>query len=252
LTGRAAQASAPNVSPQDAMSAIFGQDFVLLPRFTPPDAASLASAFAQSATLVASDPTTPARWLTQLTHIRPAISRWDEAATLAQALAGPTLAPPQPLLGQLPETPNDVWLGLPIDPANPPLKGRVALACFTQGAPTQTPYAGLLIDEWPERIPSTAETASVAFHYEEPNARAPQACLLAVCPDDRPDWDADLITGILEETLELAKIRNVDLTSLHQMGQILPALYFALNFKAATISANFVKETALDRTPLHG
>jgi hypothetical protein len=252
LTGRATQAGAPDTSAQDAISAIFGQDFVLLPRFTPPDPASLVSAFTQSASLVASDPTAPLRWLTQLTHIRPAISRWDEAVTLAQALAGPGLVPPQPLLGQLPETPNDVWLGLPIDPANPPPKGRVALACFTEGAPSQTPYAGLLIDEWPERIPSTAEVASVAFHYEEPKARAPQTCLLAVCPDDRADWDADLVTGILEETLELAKIRSVDLASLQQMGQILPALYFALNFKAATVSINFAKETAIARTPIQG
>jgi hypothetical protein len=240
------------------MSAIFGEDFVLLPRFTPPNPAAppnpatLASAFAQSASLVASDPTAPSRWLTQLTHIRPAISRWDEAVTLAQALAGPGLAPPQPLLGQLPETASDVWLGLPIDPANPPPKGRVALACFTEGSPSQTPYAGLLVDEWPERIPSTAETASVAFHYEEPKARAPQTCLLAVCPDDRQDWDADLVTGILEETLELAKIRSVDLVSLQQMGQILPALYFALNFKAATVSINFAKETASARTRIQG
>jgi hypothetical protein len=250
LTGRAAQAGAPNISAQDAMSAIFGEDFVLLLRFAPPDAASLASAFAQSASLVASDPTAPFRWLTQLTHIRPALSRWDEAMTLAQALAGPALAPPWPLLGQLPETPSDVWLGLRINPANPPPKGRVALACFARGAPSQTPYAGLLVDEWPERIPSTAETASVAFHYEEPKARAPQTCLLAVCPDDRPNWDVDLVTGILEETLELAKIRSVDLASLQQMGQILPALYFALNFKAATVSINFAKETAIARAPI--
>jgi hypothetical protein len=232
------------------MNAIFGQDFMLLPRFSAPDAANLSNVFAQSAALVASDPTAPARWLTQLTHIRPAISRWDEAVTLAQALAGPALAPVLPLLGQLPEIANDTWLGLPIDPTNSPWKGRVALTCFTQGTPATTPYAGLLIDEWPERIPSTAETASMVFHYEEPKARAPQSCLLAVCPDDRPSWDSDLITGILEETLELAKIRSVDLSSLQQMGQILPALYFTLNFKAATVSANFAKETALGRAPI--
>jgi hypothetical protein len=110
----------------------------------------------------------------------------------------------------------------------------------------------LFVDEWPERIPSTAETASVAFHYEEPKARAPQTCLLAVCPDDRQDWDADLVTGILEETLELAKIRSVDLASLQQIGQILPALYFTLNFKAATVSINFARETAIARTRIPG
>ena len=92
---------------------------------------------------------------------------------------------------------------------------------------------------WPERIPSTRENAAVAFHYEEPKARAPQAMLLAVCPDDRKTWDDDLVTGILQEALELTKIRTVDLDSVQEVGQILPALYFALNLKGATISTNF-------------
>jgi hypothetical protein len=247
LNGRVAQASAPNTGALEVLSAIFGKSFVVLPRFTPPDVTNLEAAFAQSSALVASDPAAPSRWLTQLTHIRPAVSRLDAAMTLAQALGGPALPPATPLLGQLPLVTGGRWLGLPIDPANPPAKGRVALTCFAQGAATQTPYAGLLVDEWPERIPSTAETAAVAFHYEEPKARAPQVCLLALCPDDRANWDDDLIIGILQETLELAKIRTVDLSSLQGMGQILPALYFALNLQAATPSINFTMELS----PVH-
>jgi hypothetical protein len=222
------------------MATIFGADFVVLPRFTPPDFASLQSAFSQSAALIASDPQTPARWLTQLTHIRPGISRLDAAYSLAQLLGATNADPAAFLLGQLPATAGDKWLGLGIDPANPPAKGRVAFACLTGGDPlTQNSYAGLLIDEWPERIPSLQEHASVAFHYEEPKARAAQALLLAVCPDSRPVWDDDLITGILQETLDLTKVRSVDLDSVTQVGQILPALYVALNLQGATISTNF-------------
>ncbi len=95
------------------------------------------------------------------------------------------------------------------------------------------------MDEWPERIPSTKENAAVAFHYKEPKARAPQALLLGVCPDTRETWDDDLILGILQEALELAKIRTVDLDSIREVGQILPALYFALNLKGSTVSTNF-------------
>ena len=222
------------------LGTIFGADFVVLPRFTPPDFASLQSAFGQSTAMIASDPQAPARWLTQLTHIRPGISRLDAAYSLAQLLGAGNADPGALLLGQLPATAGDTWLGLGIDPAHPPAKGRVAFACLTAGDPlTQNSYAGLLIDEWPERIPSLQENASVAFHYEEPKARPPQALLLAVCPDSRPFWDDDLITGILEETLELAKIRSVDLDSVAEVGQILPALYFALNLQGATISTNF-------------
>jgi hypothetical protein len=176
----------------------------------------------------------------QLTHIRPGISLMDSALTLAQVLSGGDVSTPALLLGQLPATAHDTWLGLQIDPAHPPAKGRVAFACIAQGDPAnQNTYAGLMVDEWPERIPTTQETAAVAFHYEEPKARAPQALLLGVCPDGRDTWDDDLVTGILQEALELTKIRTVDLDSVQEVGQILPALYFALNLRGATISANF-------------
>lgn len=246
LQNRLSQASAiaiASASVADLLTipkTIFGDDFVVLPRFTPPDFPSLQTAFAQSASLVASDPQAPARWIAQLSHLRPGISRLDSALTLAELLGASGADPSALLLGQLPATANDRWLGLGIDPANPPARGRVALACVTAGDPlTQSSYAGLLIDEWPERIPSTQENAAVAFHYEEPKARAPQALLLAVCPDARPVWDDDLVTGILEEVLELAKIRAVDLDSVQEVGQILPALYFALNLEGATPSVNF-------------
>ena len=231
---------------------IFGGDFLVLPRFSPPDFASLQSAFGQSASLVAGDVQARARWLTQLTHVRPGISRLDAAYSLAQLLGATDADPSAFLLGQLPSTPGDRWLGLPLDAANPPAKGRVALACLTAGDPlTQNVYAGLMIDEWPERIPSVQENASVAFHYGEPSARAPQALLLAVCPDNRPFWDDDLVLGVLEETLELVKIRAVDLDSVAEVGQILPALYFALNLQGATVSTNFATVKDYSRVAAH-
>jgi hypothetical protein len=160
----------------------------------------------------------------------------------AQALSTGALYPPTLSLGQVPPpaTPPDVWLGLPINTSNPPDKGRVAFACVTQGdATSQSSYVGLLVDEWLERIPSTQEDASLVFHFEEPGARAPQAALLAVCPDNRATWDDEMLQAILGETLELAKIRAVDLASVEQVGQILPALYFALNLQGATVSTQF-------------
>ena len=254
LSGRFTQASSIVIATaeQADLLSVFGfvfNDFVVLPLITPPDAASIQGAFAQSSALVSADPAAPSRWLNQLTHVRPAISRLDAALSLSQILTG-SITTPAPLLGQLPLHPGDRWLGLPIDPANPPAKGRVAFACLAQGDPTtQTPYAGLLIDEWPERIPSTEQRAAVAFHYEEPKARAPQSLLLAVCPDNRATWDDDLILGTLQETLELAKIRTVDLDSVLRVGQILPALYFALNLQGATVSTNFISAKEISLAP---
>jgi hypothetical protein len=225
-----------------ALHTIFGNDFVVLPQFSPPNLVALQPAFTQSAALTASDTQAPLRWFRQLTHVRAGVSRLDMALSAAQALSGSAVYPPSLLLGQIPAplSGTDRWLALPLDPANLPQKGRVAFACVTQGDPTtQNTYAGLMLDEWPERIPETQQNAAVAFHFEEASARAPQSLLLAVCPDNRETWDDAILQAVLAETLELAKIRTVDLASVQQVGAILPALYFALNLQGATVSTQF-------------
>ncbi len=205
----------------------------------PPDLAALQAAFAESITLAGSDPFAISRWLTQMSHVRPAMERFHFASAVTQLITGTPR--PSLTLAQLPQTANDRWLALPLYGTTPAL-GRVAIAALAIGDPTtQNSYAGLLIDEWPERIPSATGTAAVAFHYEEPQSRAPQAALLALCPDDRKEWDAQLLQMILEETLDLAKVRTVDVDSIQEVGQILPALYFALNMQGATVSMHLVE-----------
>lgn len=221
---------------------VFEDNFAVLPRVTPPDLATLQAAFGQSATLTTGDEQAPARWFRQLAHVRPGISRMDLALSVAQAFGDSPVYPPALALAQLPPPPvaPDRWLALPVDPAHPPQKGRVAFACVTTGDPTsETTYAGLMVEEWPERIPNAQAPTAVTFHFEEPSARAPQAVLLAVCPDNRAVWDDALLQAVLAETLELAKIRTVDLNSMQTAGQILPALYFALNLQGATVSTRF-------------
>jgi hypothetical protein len=230
----------PAAGSSDLMSAlalIFGKDFVVLPTFAPPDPQSLGAAFAQSDSLVASDRTAPNRWLSQLTYVRPAMARLDTALGLADIASQGTALPPKLWLGQLPLMKNDQWLGLPWAPASPPANGRVAFACFSVGDPSSTSasaYTGLMIDQWIDRVPSPEEKAAVTFHYEEPKARPPQCLLLAVCPDKRETWDDSIVTAILAETLELTKIRTVDLSSIEKVGQVLPALYFPFNLRGDT------------------
>ena len=235
---------------QGIFQTIFGGDFVVLPQFTPPSLADLQSAFGQSSSLIASDPQAPARWLRQLTYTHDGISRLDLALSAVQAISGVSLYPPALTLGQVPVpiTLPDRWLGLPIDTSNPPQKGRVSLACIANGDPvTENIYAGLMVEEWLERIPGSQASPAVAFHFNEPSARAPNAVLLAVCPKQQDLWDDAMLQAILSETLQLAKIRTVDLASVGTVGQILPALYFALNLQGATISTQFarLKETII-------
>ena len=223
--------------------AVLGSSTYLLPRIIPPDAVDLKSAFGQSAALQAVDRQAVRRWLLQLSHVRPAVRRLDLATATTRLLGA---ARPAIEIAQLPPTPGDRWLGLPLDPGRPQVSGRVAIEAVTVGDPTTaSSYAGLLVDEWLERIPGDT-TAGVAFHFDEPNARAPQAWLLALCPDGRATWDRSLIAAILAETYDLARIRGVDLASITEVGQVVPALYFPFNLEAATPATTFGKEFVLD------
>ena len=222
------------------ITAILGGAATILPRFTAPGLPGLQSSFAQSTQMTAADPAAPERWLLQLTHIRPAPARLDLAMVATEILGAPRARALR--LAQLPPTTNDRWLGLPLDPAIPLAQGRVAIAAIAAGNPAAAAaFAGLMLDEFIDRIPSTATTAGLAFHFDEPDARAPQALLLAVCPDDRRTWDMTLLQAILDETLELAKIRGVDLDSLQDVGQILPALYFPFNLPEPTPSVRLLE-----------
>jgi hypothetical protein len=219
-------------------TALIGKAVLVLPHVTPPGLSDLQKSFAQSTAMQAADPQLLDRWLFQLSHIRPGVERLDLALG-ETGLLGATDA--RLTLGQLPLVANDRWLALPIDPAAPPATGRVAIEALAVGEPTSaTPFAGLIVDEWLDRIPTTEITAGLSFHYDEPRARAPQALLLAVCPDGRATWDLGLVQAVVEETLALAKVRAVDLDSIQQVGQILPGLYFPFNLQAATVSTQFL------------
>ncbi len=219
---------------------VFDPSFVVLSRFAPPDGTNLANTFGDSNTLLAGEKQVLPRWLQQLTHLRPVVSRFDMATSLAHILAGAKL--PVFTLGQLPYKPNDRWLGLPLISGAPlPTSGRVSLVAWISGnySPLQ-PHSGLLLDEWPERIPSTVVSTGLTFHYEDPKARAPQSLLLALNPDQESlAWSDDLLLAILNETIDLAKIRTIDLDTIQDVGQILPALYFAFNLAQETIATRF-------------
>lgn len=266
------QLRASNVSVSDLttlMQKILDPSFVVLPRFTPPDGKNLENAFRESKKLLAGDKQALPRWLQQLTHVRPGVSRFDLAVTLARIFISsdsPALATQIPVftLGQLPYQQHDRWLALPFIPGPTlPTSGRVALAAWmTRRCDAHQPFSGLLLDEWTERIqnpvttsgltfqyagqpehqkPYPVATTGLTFHYQEPVARAPQTLLLAYNPDTTSTtWSEDLLLAILNETLDLAKIRTVDLNTLQQMGQILPALYFPQNAKQDTIATDFI------------
>jgi hypothetical protein len=242
LAGRAAAMASVTLSATDPapaldlLSTAFARSLPVLPLFSSPDAATLGAAFAQDPALIGATPAAIERWLQQLTHVRAGVSRLDLALLTAGLVSGMT--PPSVGIAQLPAVPADHWLALPAAPGSTPVNGRLAIAALVTGDPTSTSvtWSGLLVDAWPERVPSARESAGVAFHHDEPKARAPQALLLAVCPDLIQGWNDAALVQLLQETLDLARLRTVDLGSVGPVGQVLPALYLPFNPQGETVS----------------
>jgi len=218
---------------------VFGEDFAVCPRFQPAAAAELGDAFAASQSLLDGDGDAPERWLAQLATVRAGVGRWQAVREGAQLLS--RRFPPAATIAQMPRAVPDRWLALPFAPgAQAPISGRVSIVAEVHPAhhPGQ-PHCGLIVDEWPERIPAAEQSTGLAFHFDQPNARAPQALLMAISPDERPSWDDEALEAILGETLDLAKARGVDLESISDLGQLLPTLLFPFNADGETVSLQF-------------
>jgi hypothetical protein len=95
----------------------------------------------------------------------------------------------------------------------------------------QLPAAGatgtaLLVDEWSESVPYHEEVTGVALHYDQPDATAPQAILLAVPPTLDQPWTLTDFAATLHDTLETARNRTVEVEHIgaSRYGQLLPLL----------------------------
>ncbi len=229
------------------IAAIFGAGFAFLPRFLPGNATALQQALGAGGALVPND-AVKRQWLQHLEPVRRPLALWQRVARYARCIGTP-VAPFD--LAQLPDEPGAQWVGLPFAPDKAPKARRTSLALFRAGTaappPAAQPWVGLMIDEWTEIIPSTEETTGIGFHYDDPGAEAGQAVLLAVCPTNAAQWDADALESVLLETFDLAQIRavhadvpaSIDVPGVPDLAQLLPAIYLASNAAGDTVDTRF-------------
>lgn len=114
--------------------------------------------------------------------------------------------------------------------------------------------SGIVIDDWTERVPAKTVDMGVAFHAESPAAEAPQSVLIAVPPsinkssDETWSWSMEELFAVVSQTLDLAKIRALDLSSLDE-GQYLPATLMAYSKEIKTASTDYTSRRAVIRSP---
>lgn len=216
-----------------AMRALFNGSLVVLPTFQAPDPNGLRSTLQDPALLAGLGEGRLRLWLRQAAHVSGGLRVLEDARMMTDAVASPNLPAALPLVvAQLPHDPNQRWVGLddaergsPINGPGSDRRGFLSIVAAIAGVPKQLfdsrgrtrPLAGLLIDQWDEVVPSGKAATSVAFQYNAPNAQAPQALLLAVPAHNdgaTANWSYEELAAIVGDTLDLAKVRAVDLDAI--------------------------------------
>ena len=227
--------------------ATLGEDFSVVVPFRLTDPQPLARALNARGDLLGGDASAPTTWLTRAARVRAGAGRLERAVTYAAALgdpAQPSKAVPLAVI-QAPCVAGERWVGVTPAPGTAMAGGRAGLVAWTAGKvdPAGT-LAGLFLDGWSGVVPAAQETTGLAFHFDAPGAAPPQAILLAVPPDQRSTWDIDLLEAIVNEALDLARIRAVDLDALQEVGHYIPALMLAFNPNAETVSTDLSRAAA--------
>ncbi len=229
------------------LKAVFGDSFVALPPLAPALAASWPPLWTASLALQGGDPLAAVTWLQRAARVRAGAARLEATLLHAEALSGKSLAAFD--VAQLPSIAGERWIALPGAVA----ASRLSLVAHRPAGTTAgASVAGLLLDEWVEVVPSPQQVTGVAFQHREPASRAPHVILVAVRPDDFPDWTMESVEGCILEALELAKLRAVDPDALGALGHYLPALQFAYNAGSDTVSTDFTlaQQPPLSHPPL--
>jgi hypothetical protein len=209
--------------------AILGDDFPVLPLVDSPGPAFAdARAAGEQPGFLNGDAAAPLAWLHQVGRVRGPVERY----LLALAGGGGRIS-----VAQSPSTPR--WVGLPLPPGSDPAPAATSILvhALADEASAGT-LAGLIIDEWAEVVPARSTTAGVAFAFDEPGARAPQAVLIAVPPELGQPWTLDTLADIVTETADLARIRVVGPDEVPWLGRYLPALYVADNARGDTLTVD--------------
>jgi hypothetical protein len=222
---------------QAAGEAVFGTGFWILPSISPVGGAdgwdgALATPPAGASVLAVRS------FLADSASVRDGVRRYQEMLLLSEAVGEPAPLRVAQLTGAGALAPNG-WIGGLLSQADPtpdvPVTS-IALDVASAYGPAH-PTIALVVDQWVEVLPvrerrgqvpdvtvDARRTTGIAFNAIAPLSRAPQALLLAIPPDTQR-WTTARVTEVLEDTLDLAKIRLVTLEDTNGVARVLPALY---------------------------
>jgi hypothetical protein len=219
---RRRDAAAAATDPVAAAAAMFGGAPVLEATVTVPE--SIRTSAADQAALGV-DRAALAGWVQDSARVRGAARELDEA-TLLDELTGiaelPLVAAQEPVFPYRETVPaTRSWVGdvQPLPLGDTPVTSIVAIGPGAlDGAVT-----GIELDAWSEVVPDRVASGAVSANLPAPNSRAPNTILLGVPGTE--EWTRNSLFGLVDEALELADCRLVDLDASKRIPRLLPAVY---------------------------
>ncbi len=171
-----------------------------------------------------------APWLQDSARVRAAATSLEDAllrddlAASAPVHLWAAQSPAKPYVSTVDPAAAHAWVGLPFPAAlgAAPVTSAVIVGDNASGAVT-----GLELDAWTEVVPDAVGTAAVTANLSAPDARAPNVILMAVPPDTAKPWTQESLLSVVDEALELADCRMVDLDATRRVPALLPAVYLA-------------------------
>ena len=195
-------------------------------------AADVGASIDGQSVLTGGDPLAPMTWFTRMSRVRGPVQALWRVLTAAEAVTG-GVAPDQVVVVQRPHVDGAAWLALPAPVGGAAAEvalvviapqGPAALAAAL--APAGAGAAALVVDSWSEFVPAGEQAAGLAFQYDAPGARAPQAVILAVPPDlASVTWNVEQLLATVVEAADLTAVRAVTLADVPAAGPVLPAIY---------------------------
>ena len=157
---------------------LIGHAMPVTPLFAAANGAELDTTFARPRLRAREDAT---GWLAAAGRADPGARRLRIAVDLVEAARNETLF--DFALGQLPDHEEEEWAAV-ARPARDE-RGRLCLLATGPGPRFEGgPATGLVLGTWTEAIPRSGQTAGVAFHFDAPSARPPQAVLLCTAENE--------------------------------------------------------------------
>jgi len=213
-----------------AFKHLLDPNYVVLPLFEirPEEQSVLLEMFNGNSTLIddqKENPLLTEEWMSSIAKVKKNAQHYQFLSILATALDPINSSSRSIVPLQIPYTDDglDRWLGASVLDQQSIRQGRISM-----GASVPTEHyiggyqAGIMVEEWMDVVPLKEQTTGVSFHYDQPNAKAPQCLILGLTPQITGNWQWDDIVDMMVETFDLAKKRGLgyEVISKTPVGQL--------------------------------